>query len=57
MQPSASEEQKTYKDLLLKMKIAVGFTIPVFAIAMIEMLSDNPLVHLMPIVFWNWAQL
>ena len=57
MQPSASEEQKTYKDLLLKMKIAVGFTIPVFAIAMIEMMSDNPLVKIMPIVYWNWVQL
>ncbi|MEO5777350.1 MAG: heavy metal translocating P-type ATPase [Flavobacterium sp.] len=57
MEPSASEEQKTYKDLLFKMKIAVGFTVPVFAIAMIEMMPNNPLVQLMPIVYWNWVQL
>lgn len=57
MQPSASEEQKTYKDLLFKMKIAVVFTVPVFAIAMIEMMPNNPLVQLMPIVYWNWVQL
>ena len=57
MQPSASEEEKTYKDLLFKMKIAVGFSIPVFAIAMIEMMANNPLVKLMPIVYWNWVQL
>ena len=57
MQPSESEEQKTYIDLLLKMKIAVAFTIPVFAIAMLEMMSNNPLVKIMPIVYWNWVQL
>jgi len=57
MEPTDSEENKTYKDLLFKMKIAVGFTVPVFAIAMIEMMSDNPLVKIMPITNWNWVQL
>ena len=57
MQPSASEDEKTYKDLFFKMKIAVGFAIPVFAIAIIEMMSNNPLMQIMPIVYWNWMQL
>ncbi|MEO8515340.1 MAG: heavy metal translocating P-type ATPase [Flavobacterium sp.] len=57
MEPTDSEENKTYKDLLFKMKIGVAFTVPVFAIAMIEMMSNNPLAQLMPIVNWNWVQL
>ena len=57
IEPTDSEENKTYKDLLFKMKIAVAFTVPVFAIAMIEMMSNNPLVQLMSIENWNWAQL
>lgn len=57
MQPNDSEENRVYKDLLLKMKIAVGFTIPVFAIAMIEMMRNNPLEKIMPVQYWNWVQL
>jgi len=57
MEPTDSDENKTYNDLLFKMKIAVAFTVPVFAIAMIEMMANNPLVKLMPIVYWNWVQL
>lgn len=57
MQPDDSEEQKTYKDLLKKMKVAVLFTIPIFAIAMIEMAHDNPLLSIMDASKWNWVQL
>ncbi|RYG40559.1 MAG: heavy metal translocating P-type ATPase, partial [Chitinophagaceae bacterium] len=57
MQPTDSEENKVYKDLLFKMKIAVAFTIPVFAIAMTEMAHNNPLEKIMPMANWNWAQL
>ena len=56
MQPSESEDQKTYKDLVKKMKIAVVFTLPVFAIAMIEMIPNNPLLKIMDSQKWNWAQ-
>ena len=57
MEPSESEDQKTYKDLVKKMKIAVAFTVPIFAIAMIEMAHNNPLLQLMDASKWNWVQL
>ncbi|HKO77328.1 MAG TPA: heavy metal-binding domain-containing protein, partial [Flavobacterium sp.] len=57
MEPSDSEDQKTYKDLVRKMKIAVVFTVPIFAIAMIEMAHNNPLLKLMDASKWNWVQL
>ena len=57
MEPSESEDQKTYKDLVRKMKIAVVFTVPIFAIAMIEMAHNNPLLKLMDASKWNWVQL
>ncbi len=57
MEPSESEDQKTYKDLVKKMKIAVVFTVPIFAIAMIEMAHNNPLLQLMDASKWNWVQL
>ena len=57
MEPSESEDQKTYKDLVKKMKIAVVFTVPIFAIAMIEMAHNNPLLKLMDASKWNWVQL
>lgn len=39
------------------MKIAVVFTVPIFAIAMIEMAHNNPLLKLMDASKWNWVQL
>lgn len=57
MEPSESEDQKTYLDLVNKMKIAVLFTLPIFAIAMIEMAHNNPLLQLMDASKWNWVQL
>jgi P-type Cu+ transporter len=53
---SETEDNKTYKDLLRKMKIAVVFTVPVFAIAMTEMLPNNPLMNIMGHAQWNWLQ-
>ena len=55
--PSDTEDQKTYKNLVKKMKIAVVFTVPIFAIAMIEMAHNNPLLQLMDASKWNWVQL
>ena len=57
MNPSDTEDQKTYTDLVRKMKIAVVFTLPIFAIAMIEMAHNNPLLQLMDASKWNWGQL
>ncbi|WP_395074987.1 heavy metal translocating P-type ATPase [Flavobacterium sp.] len=57
MNPSDSENQKTYKDLVKKMKVAVVFTVPVFAIAMTEMIPNNPLLKIMDASKWNFVQL
>ena len=57
MNPSDSEEQKTYKDLLFKMKIATAFTVPIFIIAMMEMIPNNPLHKILPAIYSNWVQL
>jgi len=51
-----SAEEKTYKELLKKFKIAVAFTLPVFIIAMSDMLSNNPLLEVMEERYWIWTQ-
>ncbi|MGY5851626.1 heavy metal translocating P-type ATPase [Salegentibacter sp. F14] len=56
MEPESSES-KSYKKLLKKFKIAVGFTLPIFIIAMSEMIPGNPLYDLMEMKYWNWVQL
>ncbi|MRI00241.1 heavy metal translocating P-type ATPase [Kriegella sp. EG-1] len=56
MEPDVSAEEKNYKKLLKKFWIAVAFTLPIFLIAMSEMLSDNPLYDLMEQKNWNWVQ-
>ncbi|QED38168.1 copper-translocating P-type ATPase [Antarcticibacterium arcticum] len=52
-----SAEKKTYNKLLKKFKIAVAFTLPIFLIAMSEMIPGNPLYRLMDMEYWNWVQL
>ena len=56
MEPSESEENKTFKDLLKKMKIATGFTIPIVIIAMAELIPGNPLADIFSQITWNWIQ-
>ena len=56
MEPTENEENKTYQILLKKMKIAVLFTLPIFIIAMGEMIPGNPLVDIFPQQTWNWIQ-
>ena len=51
-----SAENKSYKKLLKKFWIAVAFTLPIFIIAMSEMIPNNPLYYLMPMKYWNWVQ-
>jgi Cu+-exporting ATPase len=57
MEPTESEENRVYQDLVRKMKIAVVFTVPVFAIATLEMIENNPLMKIMDASKWNWVQL
>src|SRR5690606_26057788 len=58
MKPEESEEEnKTYKKLLKKFKIAVVFTLPILLIAMSEMIPGNPLYEWMSMKYWNWVQL
>ncbi|WP_281323252.1 heavy metal translocating P-type ATPase [Flavobacterium aestivum] len=52
-----SDEEKGYKAMLQKMKIAVGFTTPIFIIAMSDMIPNNPMYQLMDANKWNWVQL
>lgn len=49
-----STEQKTFDKLLKKFKIAVGFTLPIFIIAMSDMLPNNPLHNMLNVKYWNW---
>ena len=56
MQPDLSAEEKTYKKLLKKFWIAVAFTLPIFLIAMSEMIPNNPLYDVMGQKSWNWIQ-
>ncbi|MGZ0017715.1 heavy metal translocating P-type ATPase [Yeosuana sp. AK3] len=56
MQADQSAEEKTYKKLLRKFWIASLFTLPIFLIAMSEMLHNNPLYDLMAQRHWNWVQ-
>ena len=56
MQPDLSAEEKTYRKLLKKFWIAVAFTLPIFLIAMSEMITNNPLYDMMEQKYWNWIQ-
>ncbi|SEF71261.1 heavy metal translocating P-type ATPase [Flavobacterium urumqiense] len=57
MEPTDAEENKVYDDLVRKMKIAVFFTVPIFIIAMSDMIPNNPLMKIMDASKWNWVQL
>jgi len=56
VQSSGNEEDKTYQKLMSKMKIALLFTLPIFIIAMGEMIPGNPLTQLLSQQSWNWVQ-
>lgn len=57
LESDISAEEKTYKKLLKKFIVATAFTLPIFLIAMIGMLENNPLYKVMPVTYWNWIQL
>lgn len=54
--PTDNAEQKIYKYLLKKMKIAVLFAVPVFIISMSELIPGKPLSNIMSQQSWNWMQ-
>lgn len=56
MELDVTAEEKTYKKLLKKFWIATVFTLPIFLIAMSEMIPNNPLYNLMDMKYWNWLQ-
>ncbi|WP_308993772.1 heavy metal translocating P-type ATPase [Mariniflexile litorale] len=56
LEADVSEEDKTYKKLLNKFWIAMAFTLPIFLIAMSEMLNNNPLYNILEQQTWNWIQ-
>jgi Cu2+-exporting ATPase len=55
-EPDEGAEQKAYRDLVRKMRVATAFSLPVFVIAMGEMIPGNPLPGLMKKEYWNWLQ-
>ncbi len=57
MEPTESEEDKAYQKLLKKMKMAVIFTVPIFLIAMADLIPGNPLTKILSQFTWNWIQL
>ena len=57
MESSESEEDKTYRTLLKKMKIATLFSLPIFLIAMADLLPNNFLLDITSQYNWNWIQL
>ncbi|MDX1326783.1 MAG: heavy metal translocating P-type ATPase [Arenibacter sp.] len=56
VEADVSAEEKNYKKLLNKFWIAGIFTLPIFIIAMSEMIPNNPLYNVLSIKYWNWIQ-
>ncbi len=56
MNPAETEENKTYNKLKKKFRIAVAFTLPIFLIAMSDMIHGNPLYSWLDNKYWIWIQ-
>lgn len=57
VQADLSAEEKSYNKLRRKFWIAVAFTLPIFLIAMSEMIPGAPLYNFLEQKIWNWIQL
>ncbi|MET7027903.1 heavy metal translocating P-type ATPase [Sediminicola luteus] len=57
MKPDLSAEEKNFKKLSKKFWVSVVFTLPIFLIAMSEMVHNNPLYDVLELKYWNWIQL
>ena len=51
-----SEQESTYQKLMRKFKWSVAFSLPVFVIAMSDMIPGNPIYDWMDRSIWNWIQ-
>ncbi len=56
LKADVSAEEKNYKKLLKKFWLSVLFTLPIFLIAMSDMIPENPLKTIMSLKYWNWVQ-
>ncbi|WP_010229996.1 heavy metal translocating P-type ATPase [Gillisia marina] len=56
MEADVTAEAKTYRKLLKKFWVAVIFTLPIFLIAMSEMIPGNPMHDWLDMKAWNWIQ-
>lgn len=56
LEQNENEEDIAYQSLLKKFKIATLFTVPIFIIAMSEMIPNNPLYKILNQNIWNWVQ-
>lgn len=56
LEPTEENENVTYKKLSKKFWIAVGFTLPIFIIAMVEMIPGNPISKYISHSTSNWIQ-
>lgn len=56
LEASEEEDNATYKALMRKLRVAIAFTLPIFLVAMSEMIPNNPLPRIMPWKYWNWVQ-
>lgn len=54
--PERSAEEIHSRELLRKLWIALLFTIPVFLIAMSEMIPGNSIYEILEQKYWNWIQ-
>lgn len=54
--PDLSAEEKTYLNLRNKFWLATVFTLPIFLIAMSDMIPNNPMSDWMSKKYWNWVQ-
>lgn len=52
----SSGHDSTYKKLLNKLWWSIAFTLPIFIIAMSEMIPNNPLYKILTQAQWNWVQ-
>lgn len=57
-QSSASTDahDSTYRKLLNKLWWSIAFTLPIFIIAMSDMIPGNPLFKILDQKYWNWVQ-
>lgn len=54
--PKDNEDDKTYKELLKKMKVATVFSIPVFLISMADLIPGKPLTNILAQESWDILQ-